>query len=229
MMPSPEITVKNRKWSDLTFKEFEGIYPTIELNAKRHFRCAEVLVKAGEHQNAIAHLILGTEELIKAFGGLLTAKRMGIKQQPWFGRLFYHHKTRHELIKDFFSIYLLINFSADRFKNRKGFWATVGKVIGNTVIAAGNYKWWNKADDLKQRAFYVDFVNVIIDPADITIDDYEIADRYVKIFREDITKLMREIETASPTRLKNMERDFDLNKIGELREQAYQLSKIKKA
>ncbi|MFC0513388.1 hypothetical protein ACFFGT_04225 [Mucilaginibacter angelicae] len=49
----------------------------MELNAQRHFRCANILAEAGEHQNAIAHLILSTEELIKTFGALLAAKKTG--------------------------------------------------------------------------------------------------------------------------------------------------------
>lgn len=218
----------NRNWNDLSPKEFTSIYPVIEANAKRHFRCASILYDTGEHQNAIAHLILGTEELIKAFGCLLTAKGWAVKQQPWFGKLFKNHKTRHDLIKDFFSIYLLINFSAKRVKNKKGFWASVGQAIGSTVIAAGNYIWWKNADDMKQRAFYVDYINGLIDPADISKDDYETAARYVKIFEEDISGLMRKIEVATPGQLKIIEEDFDLNTIGKLREQAYQLANLKK-
>ncbi|MBW4888918.1 AbiV family abortive infection protein [Mucilaginibacter sp. HMF5004] len=217
--------IKNRRWSDLTFVEFEPIYPVIELNAKRHFNCANILAEAGEYQNGIAHLILGTEELIKAFGCLLNTKNFGIKNQPWFGKLFSSHKIRHDLIKDFFSIYLLFNFSSRKAKERSGFWAIIGNAVLNVGMATGNYLWWKKADDLKQRAFYVDYCDGIVDPADIKFADYERASTYVRVFEQDVTKLMREIESASPNKLKQLEKDLDLKKMGELRKRAYDLEK----
>lgn len=80
---------KQRKsWSNLTKKEFEEVYPVMEQNAKRHYNCAEILAAASEHQNAIAHLILGSEELIKTFSGLLIAKGVNLKKQSWYRKLF---------------------------------------------------------------------------------------------------------------------------------------------
>jgi len=224
-MPRTSGIERSRNWSDLTLEEFEDIYPVIEQNAERHFRCATILAEASEHENAVAHLILGSEELIKAFCSLLAAKRCGVKQQSWVGKLFDHHKTRHDLIKDFFSIYLLFNASANETWATSGFWTSVGKVFLNVGIAAGNFLWWKKADNLKQRAFYVDYLGGIVDPAAISIDDYESALRYVNTFKKDIKQFMREIKSASPKQLVMWEKQLDLVKIDQLRKQAYDLQK----
>jgi AbiV family abortive infection protein len=224
-MQQPSPAERPRNWSDLTFNEFEDIYPIIELNAKRHFNCANILAEAGEHQNAIAHLILGTEELIKTFGALLAAKKMGVKKQSWFGKLFYHHKTRHDLIKDFFSVYLLFRAPAKPTIKKEVFWVTIGKGLLKIATATGNFFWWRDADDLKQRAFYVDYLGEIIDPAAITVTDYKKALGYVKLFEKDISGLMREIESVSPQELEFLVKDLDFEKIDQLRKQAYDLEK----
>jgi AbiV family abortive infection protein len=223
-LQQPILTSRAKNWSDLSHKEFADIYPVVEANAQRHFRCADVLAGAGEHQNAIAHLILGTEELIKTFGTILAAKQTGVKQQSWFGKLFYHHKTRHDLIKDFFSIYMLFRLP-DMISSQKGFWAKLGHGILHATTAAGNFFWWKEADDLKQRAFYVDYLGKVIDPADITVDDYQKASRYVQLFKKEIGDLMREIASASPKELAILFEDLDFAKIDQLRKDAYDLEK----
>lgn len=223
-LQQPFLTPRAKNWSDLSHKELGEIYPVIEANAERHFRCAEVLAGAGEHQNAIAHLILGTEEQIKAFGTLLAAKQTGVKQQSWFGKLFYHHKTRHDLIKDFFSMYILFRLP-DKANPKKGFWEKLGLGIIHAATAAGNFFWWKEADDLKQRAFYVDYLGKVIDPADITVDDYRKASGYVQLFKKEIGELMQEIVSASPKALAALFEDLDFAKIDELRKDAYDLEK----
>lgn len=226
-MPEVQTSSNERpkNWSDLSHEDFSTVYPVIESNARRHYHCAQLLADAHEYANAIAHLILGTEELIKTFGTLLAAKKTGIKQQSWFGKLFYHHKTRHDLIKDFFSIYLLFKPMAGSWSKKSGFWATLGKSVLHLANVAANFFWWKDADNLKQRAFYVDYAGKIIDPADICVEDYKKALRYVQLFEQEITDLMREIEKATPIELAKLFEDLDFNQIDKLRKQAYDLEK----
>ncbi|MCX2575692.1 MULTISPECIES: AbiV family abortive infection protein [Pedobacter] len=218
---------KPRGWNDLTLQEFKSIYPVIEENANRHFRCAEILGKSDEPQNAIAHLILGTEELIKAFACLLMSRKVPLRQQSWFKKIFLHHKVRHDLVKDFFSMYLLFRFSSSTNLRPTGIFSFLGAALMNTAMATANYFWWSNADSLKQRAFYVDFINSIVDPSTITAGDYQVAKAYVNLFQKDIAKLMRSIEVMSDKELKSWT-PFNINELDKLREQAYKLQKERK-
>ncbi|MFC0513389.1 hypothetical protein ACFFGT_04230 [Mucilaginibacter angelicae] len=69
------------------------------------------------------------------------------------------------------------------------------------------------------------YLGKIIDPAAITVADYEIALSYVKLFEKDITALIREIESATQRELELLIKDLDFGKIDELRKQAYDLEK----
>ncbi|GAA4196079.1 hypothetical protein GCM10022289_01210 [Pedobacter jeongneungensis] len=97
----------------------------------------------------------------------------------------------------------------------------------NTAMATANYFWWSNADSLKQRAFYVDFINSIVDPSTITAGDYQVAKAYVNLFQKDIAKLMRSIEVMSDKELKSWT-PFNINELDKLREQAYKLQKERK-
>jgi len=110
-------------------------------------------------------------------------------------------------------------------RDKTGFWASLGYGLLHLATAAGNFFWWKDADDLKQRAFYVDYLGEIIDPASITVDDYEKASGCVKMFEKEISELMRQIKSASPKELNLLFDGLDFTKIDQLRKQAYDLEK----
>ena len=82
---------------------------------------------------------------------------------------------------------------------------------------------------LKQRAFYVDFVNGIIDPASITASDYTNALHYVMLFRNDISEMIAKIERSTDAELQLLVEELQLFEIDRLRQQTYKAAKeIKK-
>ncbi len=217
--------VKIKRWNSLSTTEYKDVYPVVEANAQRHFRCANILASNGEYSNSVAHLILGTEELIKAFVCLLLSKGLSLKGQSWFEKMFTDHKTRHDLIKDFFSIYLTFNYSIDKIKV-DGILSFFGSATLNIMMAFGNYSWWKNADELKKCAFYVDFADKVIDPSDVGEESYQVAKNYVGQFDKDITSLMRKLEIMKRIEFSDWER-FNFKELDKLRKQAYGIVKDK--
>ncbi len=123
-----------------------------------------------------SHLILGSEELVKSFWCLLMSRNVNLKQLPWFTKLFYNHKVRHGLLKDFFSVYLfLFNSTLPTRSKGDGLLKNIQVLLSRSINAYGNYSWWKRADELKQQTFYVDFKDVLLDPSAITKADYPTA------------------------------------------------------
>lgn len=222
--------IQRSTWASLNPTQYRKAFMVAMENAQRQFSCAQILSNAGQHQNAIAHLILGSEELVKSFWCLLMARNLNLKKLPWFTKLFYNHKVRHDLLKDFFSIYLMFfNSSLPKRKKSDGVLRTLGVFIGRSITAYGNYRWWKYADVLKQRAFYVDFVNEVIDPASITVSDYTNALHYVTLFRNDLSEMIAKIERSTDTQLQLLVEELQLFEIDRLRQETYKAAKeIKK-
>jgi AbiV family abortive infection protein len=222
------MTKNNQKngWTSLSQVQYREAFQVAMRNAERQFLCAEILSTAGQHQNAIAHLILGSEELIKSFWCLLMGRNVDLKKLPWFTKLFYNHKIRHDLLKDFFSVYLLFfNSSLPKRKKSDGVLKTIGAFIGRSVTVYGNYRWWENADVLKQRAFYVDFADGIINPASISPSDYTRALNYVTLFRNDFNDMVTKIDSLSDNQLQGIIEELQLFEIDRLRQETYKAAK----
>ncbi|KIA92279.1 hypothetical protein OC25_17765 [Pedobacter kyungheensis] len=211
-----------RSWTSLTPREYTDIVPIVIKNAKRHFLCADILAQNDQSQNAISHLILGSEELVKSFWCLLMSRNINLKQLPWFTKLFYNHKVRHELLKDFFSVYLFV-FNSTLPTRSKGdsLLKNIQILLSRSVSAYGNYNWWKRADDLKQQTFYVDFKDGILDPSSFTKADYHIALNYITLFKEDMGKLIAKVNSLSDQELHNLIDEFQFFEIDKLRQEAY--------
>ncbi|WP_199139925.1 AbiV family abortive infection protein, partial [Pedobacter sp. ASV12] len=119
--------IQKSGWTSLSHAQYQQTFLVAKENAERQFLCAEILAKAYQYQNAIAHLILGSEELVKSFWCLLMGRNINLKKLPWFTKLFYNHKIRHDLLKDFFSVYLLFfNTSLSKRKKSDGILRILG-------------------------------------------------------------------------------------------------------
>lgn len=221
---NPKTSSKN--WTSLKPSDYKDILPVILENADRHFSCADILAKNDQPQNAIAHLILGSEELIKSFWCLLMSRNVNLKQLSWFTKVFYNHKVRHDLLKDFFSVYLFFfNTTLAARKSGDGILKSIQVLLIRTISAYGNYSWWDKADELKQQAFYVDYLDGIVDPSSKSQSDYKIALNYISLFKEDIGKLAQKIQNMSGRELQAMIDEFQFFEIDKLRQEAYRKEK----
>jgi len=189
----------------LDAKASSEIYPKLRKNADRHFKAAELLNKSGDSSNAIAHLILGSEELVKSFVLVLQAHDFPVKKIASYDKLFTHHVARHNLLKEFYSMYSFIAgvIARPRWNKERSTLENVTKVIlyGLNILnhSIQNHAWWNEADKLKQNCFYLDYTtNGIADPAIFDQAGFNTADNFSQKFRKDLRLMTVIIEKATP-------------------------------
>ncbi|MFT3979635.1 MAG: AbiV family abortive infection protein [Ferruginibacter sp.] len=196
-----------RKFTNLSDEECLKVYPTIWNNFNRHYKIAKLLGEHQEYPNAIAHLILGTEELVKALALLLQGKGFRVSNMKKYKLLFSNHGARHVVIKDIYSFAIFFS-NISRMVDRKN-----DKSIKNmafvtykifTSIAQGikNDEWWKEADKRKQKCFYVDFENELLSPDRFTVDDFQEALTIINVFKKDAGRLRRYIFQCSEDELK---------------------------
>ena len=187
------------------------VYPEILANAARHRRCAAILATQQEYPNAMAHLILGTEELLKGLVILLESRGMRLRQIEGFKKIFSDHKSRHYVLRDLVPIWLVIKKIFEEFENptaksrlKTGAPSWWKVLIGAISVAKEGlsgymqYKFWNDADDLKQKALYVDFKDEISTPASATVGFYDIVNLQVEKVTKEVMKFIEEMENATP-------------------------------
>ena len=148
-------------------------------NAQRHIRCGEILSQANEHGFATAHLVLAAEEAVKA--ELLLFVSFGLDVSPETLRPFLTQHLPRQItgaflvIMEFFLakwIGLITSLNAEypdattkeyQSARRKKVEELIAELIKlENAIPGESYfvdsiAWWGKANDLKQRALYVDF------------------------------------------------------------------------
>lgn len=188
---------------NLTAADCGNTYQPVRSNAESHMRVAQILAKANEYPNAIAHLILGTEEFIKALVLLMESKGFSLRKMKNYKRLFYNHKARHSIISDFFSIWmfashLLLIPARKKNENKVLYWINLLREFsGNLLNMSGNHEWWKTADQRKQNCFYVDYENGLLVPATFTKEGYEEAKKHVNRFTKDVRILMAVLVKAN--------------------------------
>lgn len=212
----------------LSSEQFLEMYPAMEANGMRHFHCGDILLHADEYQNAIAHYILGSEEMVKSFFCLLVARDASLKGRPWFAKLFYNHVARHELLRDLFPLFLVMIRLMESEKKIEGFWRGVGIFAVNVFLGYTSHKWWGNAEERKQKAFYVDYSQEIIDPSKIDPYEGEIAKNTVALIRREVPRLLRKIEQASDQKVRRWIEELNFHKMDDLRLEALKELKVVK-
>jgi AbiV family abortive infection protein len=187
------------------------IYHDILANAESHRRCANILAKENEYPNSVAHLILGTEELLKGFVMLLESRGMNLRQIDGFKKIFNDHKSRHYILRDLIPIWIVIKKIADEFEEptaitrlKPGAPKWMQWVIGALSVAHEGmngymqYQFWKEADQLKQKAFYVDYEDTLCLPSEITKDFHSLVERKVDRVTREVKEFIEELEKATP-------------------------------
>lgn len=164
-------------------------------NAKAHLRSAELIASNNiSYGIANSHLILASEEIIKAYMCYAKFFEPGIEIKG-FDSYFKDHKQKHKAISqlsfaiNFFKT--MTNIIIEPVKNlkaKKGWNFTDKELIksrdqGFEDILAWlnsipnidhNEHWWNEANTNKNKGFYVDVINnKWLSPENITKEEYE--------------------------------------------------------
>lgn len=210
------------------------VYPIVKANADRHFKVAGILSEAKEYSNAVAHLILGTEELIKTLALFLEGKGFNYSTMKDYKKIFYNHTARHSILKEFFSVWLFCKSIADLKKKKKDEHSIMYALgIVSTILGAGlegitNYEWWSTADRLKQNGFYVDYINGVISPDAIGETDYGKAHKIVTAFRKDVRLFIGVVSAADGKQLLELKANFETAELKSLIEESIARSIVKK-
>ncbi len=173
--------------------DFRKGFDFIMINAKQHFRAAEILSEQGLFGIANSHLILSSEEAVKAYTVFANYYDPEL-EIPDFNKYFSDHKHKHKAISDmsFFivfmrEIYNLILEPAKSIIDKKKDKLTKDDLIAakndgvNNLIKwlktipkiEHNEEWWNNANNTKNKGFYVNFYDQKWQtPSEICKDDY---------------------------------------------------------
>jgi AbiV family abortive infection protein len=193
--------MENRSFFNLSAKECALAYPIVVENGDRHGRVAAILADNNEYGNAVSHLILGAEELLKATLLVMESKGFNLRHNKSIGKLFSHHWARHAIFKEPLSIWLffqrLIKNGSNSASNKGvGFFGMAVRFFYGAMDGYLNYAWWDQADERKERGFYVDWCGSLVDPGSITKEQYEIALHHSKSLQRELKKFIALIGNA---------------------------------
>ena len=191
-----------RNFLDISRQECLNSYIEIVDNSDRHFNVAELISQKEEYGIAISHLILGTEELVKALIIFLDGEGLQIREVKGVRHFFYRHTIRHSFADIFLIISTVLNLVMPILKRLKDLIHNENMRESMTEFEAAiltNYKdkldeisndwidknikqyvdrlelineFWTNAEIYKQRGFYVDFNEQLVTPKHMSKDDY---------------------------------------------------------
>lgn len=176
-------------------KKLLGLYPVVKSNSRNQYKVALILADAGHYGQALPHLLVSTEELIKALVIVLDAKGFKLRKIRGMDVFFKNHEIRFFIAYFMFAIglfgddlmrwlpilrknsALLVRFM--RNKKRRDI-AIKWYCLRKFVTIREEIKWFSRAEVLRQNGFYVDMKNELISPAHITKHDFEEAKKRIK-------------------------------------------------
>ncbi|OQP56449.1 AbiV family abortive infection protein [Niastella populi] len=200
----------NRSFLDLTPNECLDVYPEVLKNADEFYTTAQLMAGSGFYGKAIAHLILGAEEYIKGLFLFLEGHDFQLRKMTELHGIFKHHAPRHSILRDTYSVWMVIKhlYEIRINSSRSGIIQHLFKAAFTIFPAMSNVDWWKKADKLKQRGFYTDFKNEVMNPTQLTAEDFEEALRRTMSISENIKQFIDEVKKITPAQLKAFRLNF---------------------
>lgn len=184
-------------------------------NADQHADSAKRVARGKNYGHAVSHLVLSTEESVKAL--LFCGQSMGIniRQIKGIQIFFTDHIIRHRFATIFHAMSFLIEPLVSLFMKMRDELHEPGVKIRRTkveraiesrdekklMVAFADFPemidWWDEADTQKNKGNYVDYEQDVETPADITRAEYVMANKITRKFREDVNRLIVSMEKAS--------------------------------
>lgn len=199
----------NRNFFQLQPAEYLAIYPVVIANAERQYHVASILAANLEYGNAISHLILGSEELLKAATVLMEGKGFNLRKSAGIRKTFYNHRARHSIFKEVFSVLLAFK----TFRNKSRSTSLFAGLLQGAVSGWLNYRWWEKADILKQKGFYTDYSGELSDPGSLDKNDYEKALRHTHALRIELTESMKLLEQMNKIAIDDLKKNIEVTEL----------------
>lgn len=185
-------------------------------NAEQHADSSKRIARGKHYGHAVSHLVLSTEESVKAL--LYCGQSMGIniRQIKGIQMFFTDHIVRHQFATIFHAMSFIIEPMVSLFmKMRDELHEPEIKIPRNKVERAIESRdqnklmvvfsdfpqmmdWWDDADRQKNRGNYVDYEGDVESPSDVTRAEYLMAKKITQKFRDDVNRLIASMEKASP-------------------------------
>ena len=223
---------QERGFDSLNAKECAEVFPSLIDNAERHFAVAHHIATINEFPNAVAHLILGAEELVKATVLMLKSKEIDVNDAIGYDILFSKNNARHTVLKDFFSVWIgikeILNLpkSKEQYTLKYLFNMVIAEFVG-IVKGRDNLNWWEKVDSLKQRCMYVDFKNALVLPdLQVAKSEYNQAHHHVYAFRYEFYLFHHKLLNAAKEEIKEFREQMDNKEIALLLEDTFQRKNV---
>ncbi|TAJ49986.1 MAG: AbiV family abortive infection protein [Chitinophagaceae bacterium] len=207
---------EHSRFMEATAEQCATFYPVVIKNAERHYKTAQVIAASGDYANAVAHIVLSGEEFLKAVVLYLDSKELGIRKIPGIHKLFYQHVLRHNVIKMVFSVLQFLQTTKEGMK--MGIPGTLLGLVKGYYKGRANKAWWNQADQLKLKAFYVDYTSTLSDPVSITETDYKTALLRGTDLDKSVKSLINYIESMTEQELNDFKESFHVTDIADLLE-----------
>jgi hypothetical protein len=165
-------------------------YPEIVANSKSQFDGADSLAADGKYGMGISHLLISTEEMIKALVVVMDAQGFDFRKVKGMDIFFKNHEVRFFIS---FLTFILTLFADDGIKILKEMKDNPGKtkelanllknkseimkkmqtyLLRKLVTIKKELVWFSKAEAFRQNGFYVDAKGNLISPLLFTEDDY---------------------------------------------------------
>lgn len=200
----------------LTDTECYDAYKKAFQTADVHKSMAESGSKDGHYGTAVSHLILGTEELTK--GLLLYVQSFGIsiRNVPGIYNFFFDHILKHQ-----FAIYVNMMYptlklfmgvvrkmhteihhpeiKVEYTPIEKAFLSQDGKRLQAAFRNLPEmFDWWDEANKMKNRGFYVDYTISLETPMQVEQHEYEQAVVITNNYRKQLEEIIAIFENMSP-------------------------------
>lgn len=179
--------MKNSIFNSLDETELKEGFNSVLHNANAHFQSAQILANNKLFGIAVSHLILATEEAVKAFH--FWAKMLLPKEDIDITGVFSSHPTKHQSAVDIadFIAKLQLEYRAiateqilqcpDFSEQQKNIVAKDKILVDlkfNELKSEKVRNWWRQANSIKNKGFYVDYKDENwVKPDDIDKKEYE--------------------------------------------------------
>lgn len=162
-------------------------------NAKNHIILAEKLHNSGEYGLGISHLIIGSEEIVKALILHMDSVGFNFRQVKGMKSVFENHQLRYFISFIMFSLSVFLDETNNFLKTRKGgktgldlleeFTHKMTKnekykrlmfknITSKLEFLIDEINWFNGFDLLRQKGFYVDYKEKIETPLSASKSEY---------------------------------------------------------
>src|ERR1700740_1463679 len=215
-------------------------YPSIILNSDAQYNAGIAINESGQPGIAIPHLLMSTEELIKALIIVLDAKGFKFREIKGMDLFLKNHEIRFFLSSIIFAVSLFgddLIKSLEALRKEPSKAVEIASVLKDPIsrerklkwymlrkffIIRKEVKWFSKAEVFRQNGNYVDMNGDLISPLNISqkefnetkvrIDKVNRATKYmIESFLDEDPKLVKQLEV--------IKRNFSVGKYYELIEQ----------